>query len=207
MTCRSPGTKSEHSAYSQSIVRIHCKVDLWTKSSKALFTQNLVCWVRHAPELPLPTPFFLAGARRYCITMLFCLLLLLSKGSNTLFYISPSFPLPYHWISKPSIHRFHETNMHRTEGTENNCTAYLFQIFTDSAAPERTAILSELKANVLTSLRWPPMVILDARTACGTCADRFTVCNSMMLFWSSNTIFSSSFGERIMSNDLFDKTN
>lgn len=32
MTCRSPGTKSEQSAYSQSIVRMHCKVDLWTKA-------------------------------------------------------------------------------------------------------------------------------------------------------------------------------
>lgn len=42
MTCRSPGTKNEQSAYSQSIVRMHCKVDLRTKAeSKNLLSHKI----------------------------------------------------------------------------------------------------------------------------------------------------------------------
>lgn len=72
MTCRSPGTKSEQSAYSQSIVRIHCKVDLWTKAEPktSYHSQNLAHQMRHSPEWPLPTAVFSAGARRYTTTVL-----------------------------------------------------------------------------------------------------------------------------------------
>lgn len=67
-------------------------------------------------------------------------------------------------------------------------------------------MLSELKARVLTSLRCPPMVILDTRATCGVCADGFRAYVSTVLFWSSNVAFSSPFGDRIKSNDLFEQT-
>lgn len=87
MTCRSPGTKSEQSAYSQSIVRIHCKVDLWTKAEPktSYHTQNLARQMRHRQEWPLSTAVFSAGARRYSSTVLWpkCYLALLLRTFST----------------------------------------------------------------------------------------------------------------------------
>lgn len=78
----------------------------------------------------------------------------------------------------------------------------LFQILMESAAAERTAILSELKDKVRTSLRWPPRVTLLVLTGWGAGTDGLREYNSTKLFCSRKTAFNSPWGERIRSKDL-----
>ena len=67
----------------------------------------------------------------------------------------------------------------------------LFQILMESAAAERTAMLSELNDKVRTSLRWPPSVILLVLTAWAVGAEGFSEYNSTKLFCSRKTAFNS----------------
>lgn len=63
----------------------------------------------------------------------------------------------------------------------------LFQILTVSPEADRTARLSELKASVRTSVRWPPIV----RRAVLLASDALTLKVSTVLFCSSSATFSS----------------